>query len=155
MRVLLVVLALVGVAAAYRTQPRQAAKLAAAHGELATAPASGSDLYKCETIKTYNAKDDKISCSGKPVSFACFSLHHKAAWQCFDDKAAANDADCTKIDAPNGHKYDGACVYARDFTFWGKLDGTELKTKKDSGANGKSMAGVLAIVAASAAMMWQ
>jgi hypothetical protein len=92
-------------------------------------PAGAANLYKCETIQTYEAKKVKKSCLGHQVSFACFALDRATDWHCFDDEKLARTVDCTKVNTPDGHKYDGGCVYMRDYTFWGKLDGTNLATK--------------------------
>merc|ERR1719199_1358390 len=121
MRVLALMLAMASVAAASRVKKGTQQQI---HAD--AAPEKKQDLYKCETITTYNAKDATRTCEGKKVNLACFSLSHKAAWKCFDDEAAASKADCST-------SYDGACVFARDFTFWGKLDGSQIKAIDDKG----------------------
>ena len=142
MRVLALVLALATVAAASRVK-----KETQQHMQADAAPEKQQDLYKCETLTTYNARDAAKTCEGKKVNMACFSLSHQTAWQCFDDEAAASKADCST-------SYDGACVFARDFTFWGKLDGSQIKATDDKGsASGRSMAGLLVVAAGLVAMM--
>merc|ERR1719408_749431 len=119
--------------------------------------ANTNTIFKCETVQTYSAEDRKKTCMGATVSYACFSLVPTTGWQCFDDAEEAAKGDCRTIRDPNGDKYDGGCVYARDYTFWGKVDGSDLQVRAagENAACGRSMFGLLVITALAILRVWQ
>lgn len=91
--------------------------------------ASVKGLYKCETLRTYDDNFASISCAGHEVQYACFSLEPNTYWQCFDDQAAADAAQCHTTHTPDGSLYDGACVYAMDYRYEGAKDGSIHATR--------------------------
>merc|ERR1719326_2547344 len=116
-------------------------------------------IYKCETLKTYDVKDPRKTCVASKVASSCFSMVQKTGWQCFESEAEAAATKCSEQSTPDGGKYDGACVYARDFTFWGKPSGSHLAVKEkhedESAASSYSMAGLTMLAVISANVLWQ
>jgi len=65
------------------------------------------DIFKCETLPTFNGTALDKHCIGRAMPSACFSLDLQTPWKCFDDEHAAEATDCEYTSTARGGLYDG------------------------------------------------